>query len=133
MAFRTALRRVAAVNAPVTRLGAGAVAVSRRSYATTQLTHPDPTEDSASGKMVREHVPYMVTTYSRPPPVFVKGKGSYLWDLEDRKYLDFTSGIAVNSLGHCDEEFSRIIAEQVRLSSHLPSFHLKLSHKRQNS
>ena len=114
MAFRTALRRVAAVNAaPAVRLGA----VARRSYATAgQLTHPDPTEDSASGKMVREHVPYMVTTYSRPPPVFVKGKGSYLWDLEDRKYLDFTSGIAVNSLGHCDEEFSKIIAEQVRLS-----------------
>lgn len=117
MAFRTALRRVAAVNVPATRglAGAGAAA-ARRAYATTQLTHPDPTEDSASDKMVREHAPYMVTTYSRPPPVFVKGKGSYLWDLEDRKYLDFTSGIAVNSLGHCDEEFSKIIAEQVRLS-----------------
>ncbi|EGO56817.1 hypothetical protein NEUTE1DRAFT_84346 [Neurospora tetrasperma FGSC 2508] len=118
MAFRTALRRVAAVNAaPATRLtGAGAgAAAARRSYATaSQLTHPDPTEDSPSGKMVREHVPYMVTTYSRPPPVFVKGKGSYLWDLEDRKYLDFTSGIAVNSLGHCDEEFSKIIAEQAQ-------------------
>lgn len=116
MAFRTALRRVAAVNAaaPTTRLaGAGA----RRAYATTQITHPDPTEDSVSGKFVRESAPYMVTTYSRPPPVFVKGKGSYLWDLEDRKYLDFTSGIAVNSLGHCDEEFSKIIAEQVRHSS----------------
>ncbi|CCC10920.1 unnamed protein product [Sordaria macrospora k-hell] len=115
MAFRTALRRVAAVNVPATRglAGAGAAA-ARRAYATTQLTHPDPTEDSASGKMVREHAPYMVTTYSRPPPVFVKGKGSYLWDLEDRKYLDFTSGIAVNSLGHCDEEFSKIIAEQAQ-------------------
>ncbi|KAK1779384.1 pyridoxal phosphate-dependent transferase [Copromyces sp. CBS 386.78] len=113
MAFRTALRRVAAVNVPATRGLAGAGAAARRAYA-TQLTHPDPTEDSASGKMVREHVPYMVTTYSRPPPVFVRGKGSYLWDLEDRKYLDFTSGIAVNSLGHCDEEFSKIIAEQAQ-------------------
>lgn len=114
MAFRTALRRVAAVNAtaPATRLaGAGA----RRAYSTaSQITHPDPTEDSVSGKFVRESAPYMVTTYSRPPPVFVKGKGSYLWDLEDRKYLDFTSGIAVNSLGHCDEEFSKIIAEQAQ-------------------
>lgn len=37
----------------------------------------------------------------------------YLYDVENRKYLDFTAGIAVNSLGHCDPEISRIIAQQV--------------------
>lgn len=57
----------------------------------------------------------MVATYARPPPVFVKGEGSYLWDIENRKYLDFTAGIAVNSLGHCDAEFSNLIAQQVRV------------------
>lgn len=55
----------------------------------------------------------MVATYSRPPPVFVKGEGSYIWDIENRKYLDFTAGIAVNALGHCDPEFSKLMAQQV--------------------
>lgn len=56
----------------------------------------------------------MVATYARPPPMFVKGEGCYLWDVENRKYLDFTAGIAVNALGHCDPEISKIIAQQVR-------------------
>lgn len=44
-----------------------------------------------------------------------KGEGCYLWDIENRKYLDFTAGIAVNALGHCDPEMSKLIAQQVRL------------------
>lgn len=55
----------------------------------------------------------MVATYARPPPVFVKGEGSYIWDIDNRKYLDFTAGIAVNALGHCDPEFTNLIAQQV--------------------
>jgi len=84
------------------------------------VPNPDPTEESASGQLVREHAPYMVTTYARPPPVFVKGAGSYLWDIENRKFLDFTAGIAVNSLGHCDPTFSQLIAEQVSQLSLAP-------------
>lgn len=59
----------------------------------------------------------MVATYVRPPPMMVKGEGCYLWDVENRKYLDFTAGIAVNALGHCDPEMSKLMAQQVRLSS----------------
>lgn len=35
--------------------------------------------------------------------------------MENRRYLDLTAGIAVNSLGHCDPEIAKIIAEQVRI------------------
>jgi acetylornithine aminotransferase len=45
----------------------------------------------------------------------IKGQGSYVWDMENRRYLDLTAGIAVNSLGHCDQEIAKIIAEQVRI------------------
>jgi acetylornithine aminotransferase len=45
--------------------------------------------------------------------MFEKGEGCYMWDVENRKYLDFTAGIAVNALGHCDEGVARVIAEQV--------------------
>ncbi len=83
------------------------------------LPNPDPAEDSASAVMVREHSKYMLATYARPPPVFVRGEGSYLWDLENRRYLDFTSGIAVNGLGHCDPGLSKLIAQQVSSRAHL--------------
>lgn len=82
------------------------------------LPNPDPTADSASAALVREHAPYMVATYSRPPPVFVKGEGSYLWDVEERKYLDLTAGIAVNSLGHCDPGVTKLMAEQAKTLVH---------------
>ncbi|KAH6608200.1 acetylornithine aminotransferase [Trichoderma cornu-damae] len=60
----------------------------------------------------------MVATYARPPPVFVQGSGSWLWDIENRKYLDFTAGIAVTGLGHSDPEFADIIAQQAKTLIH---------------
>jgi len=38
-----------------------------------------------------------------PEFVILHGKGSYIWDTKGKKYLDFSAGIAVNSLGHADE------------------------------
>jgi len=37
-----------------------------------------------------------------------------MWDIENRKYLDLTAGIAVNALGHCDAGVAQVIGEQVR-------------------
>ena len=58
----------------------------------------------------------MVRTYVRPTPVMVRGEGCYIWDIENRRYLDFMAGIAVNSLGHCDPEISKLMYQQVGLS-----------------
>ena len=55
----------------------------------------------------------MVKTYVRPQVVMAKGEGCYLWDVENRQYLDFTGGVAVNSLGHCDPEISKLLYQQV--------------------
>jgi acetylornithine aminotransferase len=41
-----------------------------------------------------------------------------MWDMENRQYLDFTAGIAVNSLGHADERISRLIAQQAETLIH---------------
>jgi acetylornithine aminotransferase len=48
----------------------------------------------------------------------MRGEGCYLWDLENRQYLDFTAGIAVNSLGHSDPRISRLIAHQAEMLIH---------------
>lgn len=50
--------------------------------------------------------------YSRRPIHLVKGEGSYAWDDQDKKYLDFTSGIAVLALGHCNPILVNAIKEQ---------------------
>ena len=44
---------------------------------------------------------YVMPTYS-PSRVLVKGKGTRVWDAEGSVYLDFMSGIAVTSVGHCN-------------------------------
>ena len=64
------------------------------------------------------HSPFMVPTYVRPPVMIHKGEGCYVWDIENRQYLDFTAGIAVNALGHCDPEMSQILYQQSQTLVH---------------
>src|SRR3954464_241468 len=41
-----------------------------------------------------------------------KGRGSKLWDVEGREYIDFIGGIGVNALGHCHPKYVKAIQEQ---------------------
>jgi len=50
--------------------------------------------------------------------MMAKGEGCYLWDIENRRYLDFTAGIAVNALGHCDPGMSEILWQQSQTLVH---------------
>ena len=50
--------------------------------------------------------------------MMVQGKGCVLYDHENRAYLDFTAGIAVNSLGHADPAITRIIENQAETLIH---------------
>jgi len=58
-------------------------------------------------------------TYARKNISFSKGKGCYLYDLKGEQYLDFASGIAVNSLGHCHKHLVKIIQEQSKKLWHV--------------
>jgi acetylornithine/N-succinyldiaminopimelate aminotransferase len=51
---------------------------------------------------------------ARPGIVFVRGEGSWLWDHEGRRYLDFVQGWAVNCLGHSPAVVADALAEQAR-------------------
>lgn len=50
--------------------------------------------------------------YSRADIQFERGQGAYLFDTDGRKYLDFASGIAVTSLGHCHPTLVAALIEQ---------------------
>src|SRR6476469_4297325 len=66
-----------------------------------------PTESSAQGTISTTPAPAplesaILGTYKRAPVELVRGSGVYLYDAEGKAYLDFGSGIAVNSLGYDD-------------------------------
>jgi acetylornithine/N-succinyldiaminopimelate aminotransferase len=61
---------------------------------------------------------------ARPPIVFVRGEGSWLWDHTGKRYLDFVQGWAVNCLGHCPPVIAEVLAEQSRrLITPSPAFY----------
>jgi 4-aminobutyrate aminotransferase len=50
--------------------------------------------------------------------VMIKGKGSWVWTADNRKLLDFTSGIAVTNLGHCHPRVVEAAQKQVATLVH---------------
>ncbi|MCB0339662.1 MAG: aminotransferase class III-fold pyridoxal phosphate-dependent enzyme, partial [Bdellovibrionales bacterium] len=62
---------------------------------------------------------HTISCYGRSSGVVMqRGEGSWVWDSDGNKYLDFTSGIAVNNLGHCPSRINEVACEQVRLLVH---------------
>lgn len=63
-------------------------------------------------ELVEKGTQYVMNTYARFPIAPVKGKGAHLWDADGKEYLDFLAGIAVCSLGHCNEELKEALQQQ---------------------
>jgi acetylornithine/N-succinyldiaminopimelate aminotransferase len=62
---------------------------------------------------------HLVPAYARMPVEFVRGEGALLWDAEGNEYLDFQTGLAVNSLGHCHPAVVEAIREQAERLIHV--------------
>ncbi|MBE6831345.1 MAG: aspartate aminotransferase family protein [Ruminococcaceae bacterium] len=60
----------------------------------------------------------IMQTYGRFPVALVWGHGVKAVDSEGKEYIDFTSGIGVNSLGYCDETWVKAVAEQAARLQH---------------
>ncbi|MDH4225268.1 MAG: acetylornithine transaminase [Deltaproteobacteria bacterium] len=71
---------------------------------------------SPTPKTTRELLAHMeqsvMFTAARPPVVMERGEGSYLWDVEGGRYLDFIQGWAVNCLGHSPPVIQKALARQ---------------------
>jgi len=61
---------------------------------------------------------HLFNTYARMPVSLVRGDGAWLYDDQDRRYLDALSGIAVCSLGHAHPRLADVIADQARTLVH---------------
>lgn len=66
---------------------------------------------------------YLMNTYSPLPVDFSYGKGSYLFDKNDKKYIDLTSGIGVNSLGFNNEQWLNAVINQLGKFQHLSNIY----------
>ncbi|MFA5144955.1 MAG: aspartate aminotransferase family protein [Candidatus Omnitrophota bacterium] len=63
----------------------------------------------------------VMPTYTKMPLVFVKGKGSRLWDIHNKEYLDFFPGWGVGNLGHCHPKVMQAVREQVSKLIFIPN------------
>jgi acetylornithine/N-succinyldiaminopimelate aminotransferase len=66
---------------------------------------------------------FLLGTYNRYPVAFTRGKGVFLYDLEDRRYLDFVSGLGVNALGHAHPRIVKTIREQAAKLIHVSNLY----------
>jgi acetylornithine/N-succinyldiaminopimelate aminotransferase len=66
---------------------------------------------------------YLLGTYNRYPVVFRRGKGVFLYDLDDKRYLDFVSGLGVNALGHAHPRIVKTIREQAAKLIHVSNLY----------
>ncbi|MDQ6967765.1 MAG: aminotransferase class III-fold pyridoxal phosphate-dependent enzyme, partial [Mariprofundaceae bacterium] len=61
---------------------------------------------------------HVMETYARLPLTLVRGEGSYVFDDDGNKYLDFVAGIAVNTLGHAHPAMVKALHEQTQQMLH---------------
>jgi len=66
---------------------------------------------------------HIMPTYNRSPLSFERGEGCWLVSREGRRYLDFASGIAVNSLGHCHPHVVAALMEQGQKLWHISNLY----------
>lgn len=66
---------------------------------------------------------YVMPTYA-PSKLLVRGQGSYVWDDQDKRYLDFGSGISVCNIGHCNPAVSAAICSQVNKLVHVSNLYI---------
>jgi acetylornithine/N-succinyldiaminopimelate aminotransferase len=66
---------------------------------------------------------YVVPSYGRFDLAFSRGQGSFLWDVNGRRYVDFGAGIAVCALGHAHAEIAQTLADQARSLVHVSNLY----------
>ncbi len=79
------------------------------------------TQTRSSAETVELFKQYVIPNYGRYPISLVRGEGSYVWDAEGERYLDFFPGWGCNLLGHCPPPIVEAVQEQVATLIHVPN------------
>lgn len=76
-----------------------------------------------SKQMIDKAENAILHTYNRFQVVFDKGEGVYLYDTEGKQYLDFASGIGVQSLGYGNEAYKQALKDQIDKLTHISNLY----------
>lgn len=68
----------------------------------------------------------IINTYKRFDLAIVKGEGCFAYDNKGKQYIDLTSGIGVNSLGFCNDEWSEAVCNQAKTLNHTSNLYYTL-------
>ena len=66
---------------------------------------------------------YIIRTYGRVDVALIKGRNATAWNADGKEYIDFTSGIGVNSLGYSDPGWAAAVAKQAGEIQHLCNYY----------
>lgn len=69
---------------------------------------------------------YIINTYKRFPLQIVSGKGAVAYDEHGKQYIDLTSGIGVNSLGFCNDDWYNAVCNQAKTLNHTSNLYYTL-------
>lgn len=76
-----------------------------------------------SNQVINKAESAILHTYNRFQVVFDRGEGVYLYDTEGKQYLDFASGIGVQSLGYGNEEYKQALKDQIDKLTHISNLY----------
>jgi predicted acetylornithine/succinylornithine family transaminase len=74
-----------------------------------------------SEQVIAQFHRFVIPNYTRYPVCLVRGEGSYVWDAEGNRYLDFFPGWGCDLLGHCPPRVVAAVQEQVAQLIHVPN------------
>jgi predicted acetylornithine/succinylornithine family transaminase len=75
----------------------------------------------SSQQVIEQFQKYVIANYTRYPVCLVRGDGSYVWDAEGYRYLDFFPGWGCGLLGHCPPRVVAAVQRQVAELIHVPN------------
>jgi predicted acetylornithine/succinylornithine family transaminase len=78
---------------------------------------------TTSAEISHKYQSYVIPTYYPPSLVLVKGKGTRVWDIDGKVYLDFVGGIACQNVGHCHPKVVEAIQQQAAKLIHVSNLY----------
>src|SRR5437868_9991854 len=78
--------------------------------------------EASQSDLVAQASATLYPNYRQPPIVLSRGRGTEVWDVAGKRYLDLAAGIAVSSLGHGHPALVSAIAEQAGRLIHVSNY-----------
>lgn len=73
----------------------------------------------SNAQVIARDKKYILQSYTRSPAALVRGRGSYVWDADGKRYLDLLTGITVNMLGHAHPRIVAAARNQFHAMTHV--------------